>query len=51
MTPLQTLWAAQRDLLADARDELGPDWPTFVSMLASWIAAESARLDLEEPKS
>jgi hypothetical protein len=48
LTALQIWWRAERDLLDDARDAIGPDdWPTFVSMLTAWVAAESARLDLE----
>jgi hypothetical protein len=47
---LQEFWAAERDLLADARSELDDRaWATFVALLTIRCGAENARfLDLEE---
>lgn len=49
MTPLQTWWLSQRNLLADAPEELDErEWATFVALLTIRTAAENARfLDLE----
>jgi hypothetical protein len=53
MTPLQTFWATELDLLADAQSELDERaWATFVALLTIRVAAENAHfLDLEEPTS
>jgi hypothetical protein len=50
MTPLQTFWAAELDLLADAQSELDERaWAVFVALLTIRVASENARfLDLEE---
>jgi len=50
MTALQTFWAAELDLLADAQSELDERaWAVFVALLTIRVAAENARfLDLEE---